>query len=248
MPHYPRKFVNSEIYHVVLRRIGNELLFGDIDDYYRMIFYLYECNTTTPIIIRDRRKLRAKYKKLLKQIEADRGQTPVWEDKRDLLVEIIAFCLMPNHIHLILRQLKDNGISKFIQKIASGYPAYFKNKYQIKLKGHFFQDRFVAVHIKTNTQLMVAINYVHTNPAILIDPEWKEKGIKDTEKIIRFLEEYKWSSYQDYLGRRNFPSVTQREFALKVFGGSEICRKWVEEWIEYKGEIRKLMEKYAYFE
>jgi putative transposase len=148
MPKEPRQFHNGEIYHIVLRRVGNELLFGDIDDYYRGIFYIYECNTTQPIIIRERRRQREQFKKIIRQIETDMGQTPVktaelkekvvWKDERNPLVEVLAFCLMPNHIHLLVRQLKEGGISKFIQKIASSYAAYFKKKYGIKMKGHFF--------------------------------------------------------------------------------------------------------------
>jgi REP element-mobilizing transposase RayT len=235
--------------------MGNELLFGDFDDYYRGIFCVYEFNTTKSVTIRERRAARARFKQAIKEI---RGQTPVnikvvkvekpliWEDTRDLLVEILAFCLMPNHIHLLVRQLKKGGISKFIQKVGSGYAAYFKNKYGIKLKGHFFQDRFDAVHIKTETQLRVVFVYVHTNPVLIIEPEWKEKGIEDPEKAIKFLEEYKWSSYLDYIGKKNFPSVTEREFLLGVMGGEKGCREWVEDWIKYKGEVRKLMKKFEY--
>jgi REP element-mobilizing transposase RayT len=255
MPRKPRQFINGEIYHIVLRRAGNELFFGDIDDYYRGVFYIYECNTTQPITMRERRERREQFKKVIRQIETDMGQTPVkivklkelplWKDERDRLVEVLAFCLMPNHIHLLVRQLKEGGISKFIQKIASGYAAYFKKKYGIKLKGHFFQDRFEAVHIKTDEQLKVVFVYIHTNPISLIEPEWKEDGIEDPEKVIKFLENYKWSSYLDYIGKKNFPSVTEREFILKVMGGEGGCREWVEGWIKHKAEIKKLMKKFS---
>lgn len=258
MPHKPREFVNGEIYHLVLRRMGNELLFGDVDDYYRGIFCIYEFNTPKPIKIRERRKVRAKFKKMMKEfLKANTGQTCVnfkkvkvpeilvWEDSRDLLVEVLVFCLMPNHIHLLVRQIKEGGISKFVQKIGSGYASYFKKKYNIKLKGHFFQDRFSAIHVKTEAQLIAVFVYIYTNPTLLIEPEWKEKGIEDPERVIKFLEEYKWSSYQDYLGKKNFPSVTEREFLLQIMGGIEGCREQVRGWIKYKKEIRKLIEKYA---
>lgn len=257
MPRLPRKFINGEIYHIVLRRMGDQLLFKDINDYYRGIFYIYECNTTKTITIRECRRARARLKKVFQGTEADRNQndrglTPVKlvkppekiQDTRDLLVEVLAFCLMPNHIHLLVRQLKEGGISKFIQKIASGYAAYFKKKYNIRLKGHFFQDRFRAVHIKTEEQLKVVFVYIHTNPVALIEPEWKEKGIKNPDKVIKLLEEYKWSSYQDYLGKKNFPSVTEREFVLKIIGGKESCREWVENWINYKKEVRRMLKEH----
>lgn len=242
MPKGKRKFINGEIYHLVLRRIGNELLFGDIDDYYRGIFYIYECNDAKSVKMKDRREARAKFKEKEKL-----GQILEWEDKREKIVEILAFCFMPNHIHLLVRQLKEGGISKFVQKIASGYATYFKKKYGIKLRGHFFQDRFSAIHIETEDQLRTVFVYIHTNPIALIEPEWKEKGIKDVGEAMRFLKEYKWSSYRDYLGEKNFPSVTEREFVLKMMGGSEGCKRWIEDWLRFKKEIRELMEKFTPF-
>jgi putative transposase len=245
MPKEKREFVNGEIYHIVLRRAGNELLFGDIDDYYRGIFYIYECNDTNPVKIKERREARAKFKEMMRKIKTEEMPTTlVWKDKRDKLVEVLAFCLMPNHIHLLVRQLKDRGISKFVQKIASGYACYFKRKYGVKLKGHFFQDRFAAVRVNTDDQLRTVFVYIHSNPVLLVEPEWKEKGIEDFEKTIKFLEEYKWSSYQDYLGKKNFPSVTEREFILGVMGGIDGCRKWVEDLLKFKKEVRELMKKF----
>jgi putative transposase len=245
MPKEKREFVNGEIYHIVLRRAGNELLFGDIDDYYRGIFYIYECNDTNPVKIKQRREARAKFKEMMRKVKTEEKPTTlVWKDKRDKLVEVLAFCLMPNHIHLLVRQLKDRGISKFVQKIASGYACYFKRKYGVKLKGHFFQDRFAAVRVNTDDQLRTVFVYIHSNPVLLVEPEWKEKGIEDFEKTIKFLEEYKWSSYQDYLGKKNFPSVTEREFILGVMGGIDGCRKWVEDLLKFKKEVRELMKKF----
>jgi len=248
MPRKARHFINNGIYHIILRRVGNEQLFNDVDDYYRVIFYLYECNNTKPVIIRQRRRARNQFKKAIKLLDkiniSEFFENSDRRENRDLLVEVLAFCLMPTHIHLLVRQLKDGGISKFIQKIGAGYPAYFKNKYKIKLKGYFFQDRFSAVPVETEGQLRVVFTYIHTNPVALVEPQWKEKGIKNFQEIIKFLENYKWSSYQDYLGKKNFPSVTVRNFMLEIMGGEKGCREWVEGWLKYKTEIRKEMEKF----
>ena len=253
MPRKPRQFIEGEFYHLVLRRLENEPLFIDIDDYYRGIFSLYEFNDTKPVRIRERRATRTRFKKIIRQIEGKKTSVRIIEsnknlvmvDKRDLLVEILVFCLMPNHIHLLVRQLKKGGISKFMQKIGSGLASYYKNKYGIRLKGHFFQDRFTAVHIETDEQLRAVFVYIHTNPVSLIEPKWKERGIARPEKVIEFLENYKWSSYQDYIGKKNFPSLTKMEFMLKVMGGEAGCREWVEGWIRQKGKIKKLMEKFS---
>ena len=151
------------------------------------------------------------------------------------MVEILAFCLMPNHIHLLLKQIKDKGITEFMRKVGTGYAVYFNKKYD--RKGHLFQG-FKAVHIKDNTQLQNVFVYIHTNPISLIEPKWKETGIKEPEKVIKFLEEdYRWSSYFDYIGKKNFPSITEREFLLKTMDGVKGCKENMENWIKYKGEM-----------
>ena len=115
---------------------------------------------------------------------------------------------------------------------------YFNKKYE--RVGHLFQGRFRAVHIKTNEQLQNVFVYIHTNPAELIDRGWREEGIKNPEEVIKFLENYKWSSYLDYIGKKNFPSVTQREFLVRVMGDKDNCKNFVNHWVKYKGKIKTL--------
>ena len=251
MPYRKQQFVNGEIYHIVVRRIGDDLLFKNIDDYYRGVFSIYEFNNANPVRIAKRRQeiqaIKEKFKKF-KQIIRDptlsnstqgRVSFAFIPDGRDWLVEILAFCFMPNHIHLLLRQLQDGGISKFMQKVGAGYSAYFKEKYDLQGKGYFFHGRFVSVHIKTDDQLKIVFVYIHANPISLIEPRWKEIGIKNPKKVIKHLENYKWSSYPDCIGKKNFPSVTEREFILKVMGGEQGCKDFIENWVRYKGEIRE---------
>jgi len=232
MPYRRQQFVNREIYHVVLRGIDDNLIFKDIDDYYRGIFSIYEFNTTKPVVIKERRKVRARIKKQTK--EATRNP---FSDDRDKLVEVLAFCFMPNHIHLLLKQLKEEGVTKFMRKVGAGYGGYFNRKYS--RRGYVFQNRFSAIHIKNDNQLKIVFVYVHTNPTALAESKWKESGIKNPEKVIEFLENYKWSSYLDYVGKKNFPSVTNREFILRIIGNERSCKEFVEHWIKYKGEIKK---------
>ena len=235
MPYRKEQFINGEIYHIVIRRISNNLLFRDVDDYYRGIFSIYEFNTLKLVTIRERRQARARLKKI--------NRDPVSVvDHRDPLVEILAFCFMPNHIHLLLRQLKKNGITKYMNKFGAGYPAYFKQRYNIQTKGYFLQGRFSSVHIKTDEQLKTVFVYIHTNPISLIEPKWKETGIQNPGKAIKFLENYKWSSYPDYIGKKNFPSLSKRKLISEIIGGEQNCKKFVENWIKYKGEIKKFPE------
>jgi len=141
---------------------------------------------------------------------------------------------MPNHIHILVRQIKDGGISKFMQKVGGGYGRYFNDKYL--RKGHVFQNTFSAVHIKDNNQFMIVVPYIFTNPVALIEPGWKEHGIRNhsAKEVIKFLEEYKWSSYQDCINIKNFPSVTERNFLLEVMGGEQGLKDAIENWIRYK--------------
>ncbi len=144
---------------------------------------------------------------------------------------------MPNHIHLLLRQIKEKGITSFMRKLGTGYAGYFNKKYC--RRGHFFQGRFQVVHIKDEKQLVIVFTYIHTNPVSLVEPGWKEKGIKNLKKIIKFLESFKWSSYPDYLGKKNFPSVTKRDFLLEIMRGVSGCRKAVNEWLKYKKKVKQ---------
>jgi len=236
MPYRKPEFVNGEIYHLVIRRQGDQLLFKNIDDYYRGIFSIYEFNNVKPVVIRERRRLRAEIKKAIKANRVRDSET----DTRDKLVEVLVFCFMPNHIHLLVKQLREGGIVKLMNKIGSGYSGYFKRKYNLKRREHFFAERFTAVHIKTEVQLKIVFVYIHVNPISLIEPNWKENGIKDPERAIKFLEEeYRWSSLFDYLGKKNFPSVTDRDFILEIMGGKDGCRELVEDWVRYKGKIKK---------
>lgn len=231
MPYRKQQFVNGDIHYIVLRGIDDNLIFKDINDYYRGIFSVYEFNTIKPVTIQYRRKVRAKIKK-----ELDRDPSSI-VDERNKLVEVLAFCFMPNHIHLLTNQLKDGGITKFMRKFGSGYGGYFNRKYN--RKGYVFQNRFSAVRIKNSNQLRTVFVYIHTNPTALIEAKWKEIGIKDPERIIKFLEDYKWSSYPDYIGKKNFPSVTDREFILKIMNSEEGCKEFVESWARHKGKIRE---------
>jgi len=154
--------------------------------------------------------------------------------ERKLLVEILAFCLMPNHFHLLIRQLKDDGISRFMRKLG-GYATYLNKKY--KRSGHLYQGRFKAVHVESDDQLKNTLAYIHTNPISLLDAGWKESGICEGQKAIQFLQEYKWSSYLDYLGIKNYPSITNRDFLLAIFDGEENCQDCTNDWIFHKKDF-----------
>ena len=235
MPYRKQKFANEEIYHIVVRAIDDNVIFKDIDDHYRGIFSIYEFNNIKSVTIRERRRERLKIKKCRDRVSADSAS---FVDLRDKLVEVLVFCLMPNHFHLLVKQLKDDGIVKFMSKMGAGLGGYFNKKYN--RKGHVFQNRFEAVHIKTEEQLKIVWAYIHANPVSLIEPKWKEKGIQNLDEVIKFLEEiYKWFSYQDYIGKKNFPSVIERDFLLEIIGGHNRCKEFLKDYLKYAGKIKE---------
>jgi len=237
MPSKRPQFVNEEIYHIYNRAIEGRNLFQQISDYFRFIFCLYELNDKNLVRMEKRIKQRKKKR---------RGSTPPNSTsaiKREPLVEIIVVCLMPNHYHLVVRQLVDGGISLFMKKLGDSYVGYFNLKYDRKGRGSIFQGRFQAVHVKTNDQFINLVCYIFTNPVELLEKTWKETGVKNPKRAVKYVESYRWSSYLDCIGRTNFPSVTQRDFLMKVFGGPKNIKKSVQSWILGKTKLKNGYEK-----
>jgi putative transposase len=146
-------------------------------------------------------------------------------------VDLMAFTLMPNHYHLLLREIKDGGISLFMQKIG-GYSTFFNKQYE--REGGLFQSRYTVVPVETDEQLSIAFSYIHTNRIGIWDPEWKNGRIANSQEALDNLYQYSHSSLLDYIGRRNHPSVTNRGFLLDFFRGMRGCEENIENWVKLK--------------
>lgn len=226
MPIKRPPLVNQGIYHIVTRGVDGRKIFIDEVDYRHAIRCLFVFNDTAPTYWR----YRPTYQPYEEPYE-DSPRRVGRSRRRTLLVDVLAFCLMPNHIHLLLRQRKDDGITKFMRKFGTGYVGYVNEKY--KRQGHLFQGRFKAIAIKTDEQLKTVFVYIHTNPVALIDGQWKEGNIKNSKRAIDFVESYQWSSYLDYLGKENFPFITHREFLSGIMIQAQ-WREYVNDWIAQK--------------
>jgi len=216
--------VNDSIYHIYNRGLDRRNIFLDDEDYLRFIHDLFEFNDTAPA---------GKFSQEKQTKQQSEVQPP--KVSRDIFVEVVCFTLMPNHFHLVLKQKQDGGISSFMQKINTGYTMYFNEKYKRKGAGPLFQGRFKAVLVESEAQLMYLAWYIFTNPIEILQKNWKEKGVENPKDTISYLEKYRWSSYLDCIGKKNFPSVTSRETLIDSFGGSYYIRKFMEERImDYK--------------
>ncbi len=205
-------FSTGKFYHIYNRGVEKRVIFLKDADYFRFIHCLYELNDSKAVV------------NLSRNVGVTISNN---REKRDLLVDVVCYCLMPNHFHLILKQHQDGGVTKFMQKLGISYAMYFNQKYE--RVGSLFQGRFKAVLIENDDYLMHLSRYIHLNPVKRIEEDWQERGIKSWTKVKKFLESYRWSSYQDYIGIKNFPSVIFQKPIWWYFKNSKEYREFIEE-------------------
>lgn len=145
-------------------------------------------------------------------------------NQSDKLVEILVFCLMPNHIHFLLKQLKDAGIAKFMNKLCSGYSHYFNILNQ--RVGPLFQGNFKAVRIETDEQLIHTSRYIHLNPV--------------SSYLIEFdqLEDYDFSSYPEYTGKK--AGFCNTKEVLSYFKNVEDYKNFVADQVDYARQLENI--------
>ncbi len=220
-------FSENQIYHIYNRGVEKRDIFLDDKDYLRFIYDLYEFNNEDSVF-----NVTYYFNSKSKELESKHLENK--RRPRKLLVEILVFALMPNHFHLLLKQTREGGIVKFMQKLGTGYTNYFNKKYE--RVGGLFQGRFKAVLVKKDAHLTYLPHYIHLNPLDLKFPEWKNKKIKNYKEAIKFLEGYRWSSFLDYIGEKNFPSLTSRKFLLEFWGGEKKYREKIKKWLWARDE------------
>lgn len=230
-----------EFYHVFNRGVEKRPIYLDDEDHFRFVHDLYEFNDEDAALnlayyFDSQRNLErgVSVEQVLKNLqELQRTKA------RKLLVDLVCLVLMPNHFHLIAAPKRENGLSLFMQKLGTGYANYFNRKYE--RVGPLFQGTFKARHIVSDVYFRHCSAYIHRNPLELIEPDWKEKGIKDPKRATDFLSSYRWSSYPDYIGATNFPSVTTRTLLLSMFDNNpRAYKQFVLEWTTK--EFRTLQE------
>lgn len=198
-----------EIFHVLNRGVDKRKIFLSDLDYFRFVHDLYAFN--------DKNVVNTTFKSFCinKELNDIGSRTNDGKEHRELLVNIHAFCLMPNHYHLLLTERIDGGISKFMKKVNMGYAKYFNQKYE--RKGALFEGRYKSILVKNDAHFIYLPYYIHLNPLDLIMPEWRKNKIYDYKKAIQFLENYRWSSFIDYSGGKNFSSVISKNLLMDFF-------------------------------
>lgn len=206
-------FVEGEYYHLYNRGVDKRVIFPSVRDYKRFLMLLYLANSTEDVRVAN--ILRATNSNDIFKLE-----------RADPLVAIGAFCLMPNHFHLLVTPLTENGISKFMLKLQTGYSMYFNTKNE--RKGALFQGPFRSVHADNDQYLKYLYSYIHLNPAKLLDPKWKESA-SSKSALMKFAESYAYSSYAAYI--HDFHTITEPTKFPEYFSSREEVEFHISDWL-----------------
>ncbi|MDD5416193.1 MAG: transposase [Candidatus Daviesbacteria bacterium] len=202
-----RSFTEDSYYHVFNRGVEKRDIFLDDKDYHFFQAYLF-------IYLRPLKEVLKKYPDLPLRL---------YSKNLSEEVELIAYCLMPNHFHLLLKQKTKNGISKLMKQITNAYTLFFNQKY--KRVGGLMQGRFKAVSVISDNLFVHLVRYIHLNPV--------------SSELTQNPDNYSWSSYPDYLGKDTEFSCSKNEI-LSYFPSQEAMKSFHEDQIDYAKELHKI--------
>lgn len=213
------KIAVESFYHIYNRGVDKRKIFLTKKDYDRFLASLFLCNNTAPADLK---------------LQGSTLYTCLQNQQKESLVDICAYCLMPNHFHLLLHEKTEGGISKFMQKLQTAYTMYFNKKNE--RTGALFQGKFKATIADKENYLKYLISYIHLNPIKIIEPEWKEKGLKNKTKAENFLRKYKYSSYIDFIGteKRVESKILNSKALPELFENQKDFETNIKEWLEFK--------------
>ncbi len=209
-------FVESEYYHLYNRGVDKRTIFTSPGDHKRFLMLLYLANSNEEIRISNILKSNT-YEEVFSR---ERGEP---------LVSIGAYCLMPNHFHLLLTPRTEGGVSRFMLKIQTGYSMFFNTKYE--RSGSLFQGPFKSIRADTDRYLNYLFAYIHLNPAKIRERNWKEKVYKRND-LLKFVESYPYSSYEAYLNNAHI--ITDPKAFPEYFSSQEEVRSHITDWLKQK--------------
>lgn len=204
------KFTQNNYYHICNRSNDEKSIFLDERDYSRFLFFIlvYQAPLSFYNIGRQNSYF-------LKHSQFNIPEEIVRQIITKKIAELNLFTIMPNHFHLLVQEKTGdgNGISRYLQRIQTGYAKYFNIKY--KKRGHLFQGSFQAIRVETNEQLLYLSAYIHRNPREL--KQWKDKEIN-----------YPWSSYQDLIKKNRWGELLKPDTILNQFSNANSYLNFIE--------------------
>lgn len=200
MPYRTTVLATGEIYHVFNRGVAKMPIFNNKHDYNRLLETLYYYQFQGP-------------KPQFSQLSRFKDFN---FEKNKKIIEIICYCLMPNHYHLLIKQLEDNGISEFTSKVFNSYTKYFNTKHN--RVGPLLQGQFKAVRIGYDEQFIHVSRYIHLNPI--------------TSFLVKDLRDYPWSSYHDFIGLQK-DKLCNKSSVMAFFKSPKKYEKFVLDQVKY---------------
>lgn len=203
MPYRKIIFTNDYYYHVLNRGVSRSVIFQDTNNYLRALQTINYYRFELPAL---------KFSRFTKLDQARQKEFLESLKQKQPLVDIISFCIMPNHIHFLLKQNVSRGIPLFMANWQNSYARYFNIKY--KHKGYLFESSFKAKIIEKDRLLFHISRYIHLNPA--------------TASLITIdkLSDYHWSSYPEYLDK-NAAFFANTDLILSHFKGRNSYKEFV---------------------
>jgi len=198
---------------VLTKSIAQFVIFNNDDESLRMLQVIRYYQREGPEI---------KFSKFIKLEEGTRLNKKNLLSKKEKLVEIIAYCIMPTHIHLILKQQMQNSISKFMNNILNSYTRYFNIKH--KRKGPLWEARFKNILVETDEYLLHLTRYLHLNPV--------------TAHLVNKPTNWMRSSYNEYLSKNGNNKICKYKDLLDIRPVS--YKKFVEDRISYQRGLAKI--------
>lgn len=178
-------FQIDEWFHCYSRGIDGRIVFDSEDDSERFLRLLLLSNSPQELHMAD---------------VSDNTSEVMSKPRTDRLVSIGAYCLMPNHYHLLLKEIFEGGITQFMRKLGTAYTMYFNTKNQ--RIGNLFVKPFRSRHVGEDRYFQRVVNYIHCNPAERFEPGWKKGAVRDMNRLERELRNYRYSSFPDYAGEK----------------------------------------------
>lgn len=177
----------EEYYHVYNRGIQKQIIFRNDSDRFRFLFLLLVLQGGVQVKNISREVKQSVQNRIL-HIDSELVDDVV----KNRSVELVLFCFMPNHFHIMVKEIEEGGIAKYMQRVLIAYTKYFNTKYEVS--GHLFQSSYKSILMEDDVQLMHLSAYIHKNPSEL--QEWKGRE-----------EHYLWSSYHDCLFENRFEKL-----------------------------------------
>jgi len=219
--------MKENFYHILNRGVEKRKIFLNEEDYLRFINNLRDFNDENNVL---------SYLDRHSNLEVRLPSLKTGGRKKQLkkdLVNILIWVLMPNHPHIFVQEKVDGGAGRFSQKLLVGFTHYFNLKN--KRSGVLFQGRSKIIRVERDTHFQHLPFYIFSNPIKLIEPKWKDDGIKNFKKVMEFLENYKWSSFPDLIGKNNFSEIINKKLFFEVYDTDE--KRFKKDFIEWlKGQ------------